>query len=174
MLRETYLIEKVFIHCLKSCHLFLLLGIILADIYFGSPESQTCECLVSDPGKHCERKVMRWRREDSLKRQQVWRDHCCCQQDLHYAECMEQMCMEQNWEPAPDDWDLRSFFLKKSSWNIAGLQCFVNFRCIAKWFSYTYIYIYIYVSIYTVSIYTDIYFSVSVSFLLYVVKKYWI
>lgn len=68
MVRETYLIEKAFIHFLKSCHLLLLLGIILADIYFGSRESQTCECLVSDPGKHYERKVVRWGREDSLKR----------------------------------------------------------------------------------------------------------
>ena len=71
MVIETYLIEKVFIHCLKSCHLLLLLGIILADIYFGSREPQTCECLVSDPRKHCERKVVIWGREDSLKRQQV-------------------------------------------------------------------------------------------------------
>lgn len=52
MVRGTYLVEKVFIHCLKSCHLLLLLGIILADIYFGSHESKTCEYLVSDPGKH--------------------------------------------------------------------------------------------------------------------------
>ena len=71
MVRGTYLIEKVFIHCLKRCHLLPLLGIILADIYFGSHESKTCEYLVSAPGKHCESKVVRWGRENSLKREQV-------------------------------------------------------------------------------------------------------
>ena len=30
-------------------------------------------------------------------------------------------------------------------WGLADLQCYVSFKCIAKWISYTYIYIYIYI-----------------------------
>ena len=36
-------------------------------------------------------------------------------------------------------------------WNIVGLQCFVNFYCTAKWFSYVCLYTYVCVYIYTFS-----------------------
>ena len=64
--------------------------------------------------------------------------YCCKRQDLLFHSWMIFHCIYTTFYLSIHLFKIK----KKFYWSIVDLQCFVSFRCTAKWFSYTYTCIY--------------------------------